>query len=341
MKKINTFSNSLIQAIVLLIIVFIIDLAIPLGVAVGVLYVCCIILLISESLKSILFFSISVSILILLVPLLTTTSETTWMAFVNRGISIISVWIVTFITTKNKRLSNKMDRYTTQLEDKNRELEKFTYFASHDLQEPLRTVISFVELMKREYSKKLDEDGNKLLNKISMASNRMSLLIKNLLEYSGIGHNKSLELIDCNSLINDIQDDLALIITETNTTFQIDELPHIQGNKTEIGLLFQNLITNAIKFCKKNTPPKINISAKTENDYWKFAIKDNGIGIEPEYKKKIFLAFERLHSKSEYEGSGIGLAHCQKIVSMHGGKMMVDSQINQGSTFYFTIPIRN
>lgn len=338
MIKNNVLKHPLIQGIILLIIVFIIDIIIPLGVAVGVLYVCCIVLLINESLKRILLFSISVSILIMIVPILTTNMGTAWVVFVNRGISIISVWIVAFIATKHKKLRIKMDKYTTQLEEKNKELENFTYIASHDLQEPLRTVIGFVELLNKEYSEKLDENANKYLVYISKTSNRMSTLIKRLLEYSDIGHNKALEMVDCNSLIRDVQDDLAIKIAETNATIQIDELPQVKGYKTELRLLFQNLIINAIKYCKKNTSPEINISAITEKGYWKFAIKDNGIGIPPEYKEKIFLMFERLHCNSEYEGTGIGLAHCQKVVSLHGGKMIVDSQLNEGSTFYFTIP---
>ena len=167
----------------------------------------------------------------------------------------------------------------------------------------------------------------------------MSTLIKGLLDYSRIGQDKEPTTVDCNSIIKEIQADFGTIINESQATLDIDELPKLKGYETELRLLFQNLISNAIKFQKKGTVPQIKISAQKENKRWKFSFADNGIGIATEHKQRIFSIFQRLHTKSEYDGTGIGLAHCQKIVDLHGGKIWVESKPNEGSTFYLTIPI--
>ena len=222
---------------------------------------------------------------------------------------------------------------------KNKELEQFAYIASHDLQEPLRTVNSFVELLMKDYHGKLDHNADTYLQFISQAATRMSTLIKGLLDYSRIGQDKEPTTVDCNSIIKEIQADFGTIINESQATLDIDELPKLKGYETELRLLFQNLISNAIKFQKKGTVPQIKISAQKENKRWKFSFADNGIGIATEHKQRIFSIFQRLHTKSEYDGTGIGLAHCQKIVDLHGGKIWVESKPNEGSTFYLTIPI--
>jgi signal transduction histidine kinase len=241
----------------------------------------------------------------------------------------------------NKKLQKKQEelqKKTTQLENKNKELEQFAYISSHDLQEPLHTVMSVVDLFDKEYKGQLDKNADMYLTFITQATNRMSDLIKGLLKYSRIGYDRELATIDCSTIMKNTQDDLASIITETNTIIEIGKLPLLNGYQTELGLLFQNLITNAIKFRKNNTQPKIIISAQKEEGYWKFSFSDNGIGIDPDHQEKIFIIFQRLHPRSEYEGTGIGLAHCQKIVDLHGGNIWVNSQLNEGSTFYFTIP---
>ncbi|MBO6606676.1 sensor histidine kinase [Psychroserpens sp.] len=336
--KTNYLKNtSLIIGSLLLLIVFVIDVFVPLGVAVGVFYVCCIALLIREEKRSLLVLSIVATLLIAVVPFLTITPETKWMAFVNRGISIVAVWVVYIIAVRHTTLDNELKKYTSRLEYQNSALKQFTYVASHDLQEPLRTVSNFVELLRQQYQGKLDENADHYLRFISEASTRMSELVKGLLDHSRIGGDKELVTVDCNKLLEAIQKDLAAAITETNTSFNIGELPQLKGYKTELRLLFQNLISNAIKFCKPGTTPEINISAKEENG-WTFTIRDNGIGIADNHKEKIFLIFQRLHNKNDYEGTGIGLAHCQKIIELHGGKIWVDSQPNKGSTFYFNIP---
>ncbi len=231
--------------------------------------------------------------------------------------------------------------YIKQLEAKNRELAQFAYVASHDLQEPLRNLNSFADLLSQNHARQLDNEGNQWLGYILEASSRMSDLVKALLDYSRIGRDTKLTLVDCNRLIETVQEDYALKIEETETVVKKGKLPTLKGYETELRLLFQNLICNAIKFRKKNIAPQIKVTAKKRKNEWKFSIQDNGIGIPDKYSERIFIIFQRLHPRSEYEGTGIGLSHCRKIVELHGGDMWVESEFGHGSTFCFTIPVLN
>ena len=231
----------------------------------------------------------------------------------------------------------ELEQTKNELEDKNRELSEFAFMVSHDLKEPLRTIHSFTSILSKKYQNQLDEKGKKLIDFILSGSIRMRKLIDELLTYSKLKEEKEMELVDCNTLIEIIQKDLKLKIKETKTKFFIEKLPTIKGHKTQLRLLFQNLISNAIKFSKKDTKPQIKIFAKQEKD-WIFAIEDNGIGIEKEHFQKIFHVFQRLHSNDRYDGTGIGLAHCKKIIALHKGNIWVDATPNKGSVFYFSIP---
>ncbi len=228
--------------------------------------------------------------------------------------------------------------YLEKLEQKNKELQQFAYVASHDLQEPLRTIISFTDLMLEQYSGSIKGNADTYLRFISDASARMSNLIKGLLDYTRIGKNFEISELDTNLILKNLLNDLNTLIVERNAKFEIEQLPVISGLDIEIISLFTNLITNAIKYKKKGENPLIKIGATEETDHWKFHVEDNGIGIEKTHLKRIFLIFQRLHNKDEYAGTGIGLAHCQKIVELHGGKIWVESSPGLGSTFYFTIP---
>lgn len=247
-------------------------------------------------------------------------------------------YIANHYQEEKKRLA-EMEKAYESLEQKNKELEQFAYIASHDLQEPLQTVINFVNLFEEDYRGKLDQNGIKYLKFISQDAKRMSAMIAGLLLYLRIGRSGEATLVDCNAIITDVRKDLATVIVQTRAVFHVKPLPHVTGNETEIRMLFQNLISNAIKFRKHNTRPEIRIKAQKEKSYWIFSIQDNGIGIAPKHQKKIFAIFQRLHAKNKYEGTGIGLAHCQKIVNLHGGKIWVKSTPDNGSTFYFTIPV--
>lgn len=224
-----------------------------------------------------------------------------------------------------------------ELNQKNKELAQFAYAASHDLQEPLRTVKSFVELLEKQYDGQFDERAAKYFRFISDASTRMSDLIKDLLDYSRIGRDRVFRPLDCNRIMVEVKEDLGALINETQTQLEVNPLPELTGSETELRLLFQNLISNAIKFRKKDTVPVIKITSESAKDSWKLSFRDNGIGIAEEHWERIFDIFQRLHSKNAYEGTGIGLAHCKKITDLHGGRIWVDSKLNEGSTFYVTL----
>lgn len=241
--------------------------------------------------------------------------------------------------TKRKEAEELLaSKYVKTLEQKNQELEQFNYITSHDLQEPLRTISSFSDILYEEYHDKLDSNAKQLFLFIKKATRRMSSLIKNLLDYSQLGRQREISKVNCNLLVNDIIEDLNSTIKQNKATIKQSNLPIINAYPIELRLLFQNLISNAIKFSKKDVSPQISIKAKKKDHVWEFYVKDNGIGIPEQFQKKIFSIFQRLHPENEYEGTGIGLAHCQKIVGMHGGEIGVKSKPGKGTTFFFTIP---
>ncbi|HTA61755.1 MAG TPA: ATP-binding protein [Bacteroidia bacterium] len=229
-------------------------------------------------------------------------------------------------------------KYIKELERKNIELEQFVYIASHDLQEPLNTITSFISLIDEEYKGKLDNEGETYIDYIRESANRMTMLITDILEYSRIGRKSEFEVMDCNKIVNQVIDDMNATLVETNAKVVCDKLPTIKGYPIEIRLLFQNLLSNAVKFHKKNVSPSIKIYVCDENEYWHFTVEDNGIGIDEKHKDKIFVIFQRLHSTRKYDGTGIGLAHCKKIIELHHGKIWVESVENEGSKFHFTLP---
>ncbi len=223
------------------------------------------------------------------------------------------------------------------LKIKNQELEQFAYVASHDLQEPLRTTTGFVELIQKQYYGKLDAKADKYLDFIANASQRIRVLIKDLLDFSRIGANVELERVDCNVIMKNLMSDLMVAIDEAGACVEFETLPVITGDPTEVKILFQNLVANAIKFRKPDVPPRVIVKAESREGHWEFAFKDNGIGIEEQYSQRIFDIFQRLHTRSEYAGSGIGLSHCKKIVELHNGRIWFQSIPGEGTTFYFTL----
>ncbi len=223
--------------------------------------------------------------------------------------------------------------------DSNEALENFAYMASHDLQAPLRTVISFTQMLKRSIEPMSDQQ-EEYVDFIVNASQNMQQLIRDLLVYSKVDADKNTAITKLNveNMVKTIISELKVNIEEKSAILEVAGLPtNIQGNPTRLRQLFQNLISNALKFVKSDVQPKITISAEEQESHWKFYINDNGIGIKPEYQSKIFQLFQRLHTKEEYEGTGIGLAMCQKIVEQHEGNIGIESEFGKGSTFYFTI----
>jgi PAS domain S-box-containing protein len=225
-----------------------------------------------------------------------------------------------------------------ELELKNKGLEQFASIASHDLQEPLRTVSNYMQVFEEEYSGKLDDKANGYLHSVKKATNRMSLLIKSLLDFARLGHNSKLTKVDCKKLIVDVIADLDTLIKRTNTVINVKKMPILNVYEPELRELFQNLITNAIKFRKKNIHPEIVIISEKKGEQWEFTVADNGIGIAPTNFEKVFIIFQQLHTVADgYEGNGIGLANCKKIALLHQGDIWIESVLGQGSTFHFTI----
>ncbi len=238
--------------------------------------------------------------------------------------------------TQRIKMEEELKSKTEELKRSNTELEQFAYVASHDLQEPLRMVTSYMQLLSKRYKDKLDQDANEFIGYAVDGSNRMKKLISSLLEYSRINRVKPFEVVKLDLLLRDVLQDLENRIAETNAIIITDELPAVYGDHVLLGQLFLNLISNALKFRADRTP-EITISWEKQQDGFFFSVKDNGIGIQKEYSEKIFVIFQQLHSKQKYSGTGIGLAICKKIVERHGGKIWIESVVNEGTTFFFTI----
>ena len=251
--------------------------------------------------------------------------------------------------TKMKNVENKLKKYqntlekkvslrTKALEQSNKELKEFAYVASHDLKEPLRMITSFLQLIELRYKDQLDQDANEFIGFAVEGSKRMDKMINDLLEYSRIGNQeREFEYLQSEKLLETVLMNLKSAIEDTNTLITHDPLPLIFANEQMMIQLFQNLISNSIKYHGEKNP-EIHISADNVNDEYIFAIKDNGIGIDQNHLERIFTIFQRLHTREEYEGTGIGLAIVQKIVQKHHGKIWVESELGKGTTFYFTIP---
>jgi PAS domain S-box-containing protein len=240
--------------------------------------------------------------------------------------------------TDLKKLLTEREQKSKELANTNKELEQFVYVASHDLQEPLRTISNFVGVLEKKYSGITDKETIQYLQFIVDAAARMRNLIKDLLDLSRIGRNATFTIVDCNEVFREVIANLEASIKESNAKVTSATLPILKGNTGELKQLFQNLISNAIKFRKKDAIPEINITVEDKDAEYLFAIKDNGIGIEEQSINKLFVIFQRLNTASEYPGTGIGLATCKKIVALHNGRIWVESKFGAGSTFYFTLP---
>jgi light-regulated signal transduction histidine kinase (bacteriophytochrome) len=224
------------------------------------------------------------------------------------------------------------------LKRSNENLEQFAYVASHDLQEPLRIMSSYSQLLEKRYKDKLGQDANEFIDFIVDAAKRMQKLITDLLAYSRVGKKDTAAAEeDLNPLVRKVLDGMAATLESSGGTVTSDKLPVITVHETSMMQVFQNLIGNALKFRGK-APPKVHISARKDGGEWVFSVRDNGLGIEPQYHERIFQIFQRLHSREEYSGTGIGLSICKKIVTNYGGRIWVESEYGQGSTFYFTLP---
>lgn len=227
-----------------------------------------------------------------------------------------------------------------KLEARNAELQEFAYVASHDLQEPLRTIRSFIQVLREDFSANVaDPEVGTIVKYIDASASRMQMLIRDILSYSRLGtDSREPGPVETSNLISHITKDLQQLLEENEAWIVAHDMPVVHGKSTELRLLFQNLISNAVKFSRPGVSPRIEISAERRGDRYYFSVSDNGIGIEEKYYKRVFSIFQRLHTYEEYEGTGIGLAQCEKIVALHGGEIAVTSTVGKGSTFTFSLP---
>jgi DNA-binding LacI/PurR family transcriptional regulator/signal transduction histidine kinase len=242
------------------------------------------------------------------------------------------------VLQEHKQAEEALARQAQELARSNAELEQFAYVASHDLQEPLRMVKSYLQLIERRYEGQLDEDADDFIAFAVDGAERMQALINDLLQYSRVTtHGKPFAPTDCAAVLDHALDNLKVTIEESGAVVTHDSLPTVLADDVQLTQLLQNLIGNAIKFHKPDTPPQVHVGVARKDGEWLFSVQDNGISIAPEHFERIFMIFQRLHTQEEYEGTGIGLAVCKRIVERHGGRIWVESEPGKGSTFYFTI----
>lgn len=239
--------------------------------------------------------------------------------------------------TKERETAKAVEEYSKLLERTNQELNEFTYIASHDLQEPINTMNAFSDLLLKQYDDKLDDTAKEYLSFIKGSGVRARQLISDLLDYNRLERDKEIKLLNMNELVKEVLQDLSAKILESKGEVSVGEMRFVRGYELQLRLIFQNLISNAIKFIPEDRTPKISVTAQELEGHMQYSVSDNGIGIEEKHFDKIFAVFRRLHSKTEYSGTGIGLAHCKKIAEMHGGRIWVESEPGKGSTFHFTI----
>ena len=238
---------------------------------------------------------------------------------------------------QRRRAEEDLARKVEELARSNAELEQFAYIASHDLQEPLRMVATYTQLLAERYRGRLDENADKFIGYACDGALRMQTLIQDLLTFSRVGRNCDARIpVDCNALMPEILQSLGPAIRESGAVITHGKLPVLPANRSQMTQILQNLIGNAIKF-RGEEPPAISVQAEQSGEQWTFSVSDNGIGIAPEHAENIFVVFQRLHTRSEYPGNGIGLAICKKIIEQWGGRIWVEPQTGHGSIFKFTL----
>ncbi len=235
--------------------------------------------------------------------------------------------------------NEEKEKRAVELALANKELKQFAYIASHDLREPLRAISNYIEVFELEYLHLLDENARQYIRSINCAAKQMNILVAALLDFSRLGRDKKLAYVDSKQIVNAVLGELQNLIKTSKAIVDVGEMPMLNAYEVEMGQLFRNLITNAIKFSVKGRCPKIQIRTERLNGTWKFSVSDNGIGIEGIHFERVFDLFQRLHTREKYAGNGIGLANCKKIVQLHHGEIWIESEATQGSTFHFTIPV--
>jgi signal transduction histidine kinase len=240
--------------------------------------------------------------------------------------------------TERRIRAEEIAALVEELARSNAELEQFACAASHDLQEPLRMITSYAGLLGREYEDKLDERARMYLDYVRNGAVRMKQMVDCLLYYARIGHHgRPFERVDMDAVLAEVLGNMKLTLEETGAQVTSGDLPEVMGDRIELTRVFQNLLSNALKFRKSDHPPIVHFSVERAGGEWRFEVADNGIGIDPRHAERIFAVFQRLHPIDRYQGTGIGLSECKKIVERHGGRIWVESRPNEGSSFYFTL----
>ncbi len=267
--------------------------------------------------------------------------------FVTAGVSVATViaLIRYFKEAIGLRTSKEYDRELSfrqqamqELRRSNEELQQFAYIASHDLQSPLKTIVNYLSLLESKHSDKLDNDAHRLIDVSTAAADRMRILINDLLDFSRVGTELEFVQIDLNTVLAEIQEEQQADIRNTGAQIDIGPMPTLLAHRTDLKQVFQNLITNGLKYRRPGISPSVTVRATDEGSQYLFSVSDNGIGIEKQYFERVFQIFQRLHGRNEYAGTGIGLATCKKVVDIYGGKIWLDSTVGVGTTFFVTIP---
>ena len=248
-----------------------------------------------------------------------------------------TIWVLADVT-RRRLADRRMSRLLADLERSNAELQQFAYVASHDLQEPLRMVSSYLGLIEKRYGDRLDHTALEFIGFAIDGAHRMQNLINDLLEYSRVGtRGKPLTPTDAGAVLGAALENLQIAVQDSGATVHCGPMPHVLADEGQLLRLFQNLIGNALKYHRPGVAPEVRVTAQQVDGLWRFSVSDNGIGIEPQYYDRVFMIFQRLHTRQEYSGTGIGLAICKKIVERHRGRIWVESEPGVGSTFLFTL----
>ena len=325
------------NALIFLLAIFVADMLLPFGIAFGNLYIACILLVMREGRRKILILTAIACFCTLLKIAVYFNGQTEYYFIVNRGTTVFALLVTATIATKLSLFQEKR-RLLEELERKHKESEQFLYIASHDLNEPVRTIKIMAEMLDEKYAPQLGSEGREFTSFIHNAAERMSALIRSLLDYGRIGKGSVKQSTDLGQLVTNATDDLSGLIAESGAKITVGALPVMDVYPQELRQMFQNLISNAIKFRRPNVECQIRIEVESRGRYRRFSVRDNGMGISQEHLDKIFVMFRKLHSPNDFEGTGIGLAHCRKIAELHHGRIWAQSTLGEGSTFYFTIP---
>ncbi len=330
-----------IVCLVIIAAIVVIDSYTVIGVATGVLYIVPVGTTVLSSSRKLTIWMAVASLPLIALGYLISPPGPLYFGLFNRGIAVVAVAFITFTVLMVKKNEERSREYSAALQRSNADLQRFAYVASHDLREPSRMVINFLGLLERKYADGLDDTARNYIRYAVDGSKRMEALIEDILAYSRVESRACpLRPMDAEEALAIALEDLSRVVEESGAKVTHDPLPTVMADRSQIVQLLENLIGNAIKY-RGEARPLVHVQAVRKGDAWQFSVSDNGIGMDMAYAGKVFEMFQRLHSSTEYPGTGIGLAIAKKIVERHGGKIWVESEIGKGSRFFFTLPDRS